>query len=85
MDRRQFDFHISEIESERVRQSWAKLTISYIMFTLEDTLSDFDIEMDNSEFKDLCFKIYNDINFVEKIDMEIIDIVKKLKENKTNE
>ena len=63
-----FDFNIKD---------YYKLKLLYLKFTLEDTLSDFELELNENEFNNILYGIFNEVDFM-SIDDKIADKIKNL-------
>ena len=76
-DRKMFDFKLQDINSDYNIKDYYKLKLLYLKFTLEDTLSDFELELNENEFNNILYDIFNEVDFM-SIDDKIADKIKNL-------
>lgn len=74
MDNRFFNFMYDRVKDKRC--DYGEVTINYICSTIDDILSDFEINLTDKELRNLCCKVYNQVTLGD-FDNKILDAVKE--------
>jgi hypothetical protein len=66
MDEKDFEYKFNKLKDNRVL--YTDLIIKYMIQTVEDILSDLDIELDEADLQKICYKVYTKVRCQDNLD-----------------